>query len=95
MHQGRLPRNLSRPSGWFLARSWQVPPPPRTPPSLPASRAGAPASWRALIDLLKQLLGVILIKYFLTSKKFYVILYDFFKNVIELFYPSPKKRRRE
>jgi hypothetical protein len=43
MHQGSLPRNLSRRNGWFLARSWQVPPPPRTPPSLPTSRAGAPA----------------------------------------------------
>ena len=42
MHQGRLPRNLSRRSGWFLARSWQVPLPPRTLPSLPC-RASAPA----------------------------------------------------
>jgi hypothetical protein len=40
-------------------------------------------------------------KIILTSKKFYVILYDSCKNVLELFYPyysglaPPKKRRRE
>jgi hypothetical protein len=37
MQQGSQPRNLSRRNGrFFSARSWQVPLPPRTLPSLPA-----------------------------------------------------------